>query len=188
MIAPTLLTDQRRRHLVQRFAAMGFTRGAEVGVCTGRFSRELCDGIPSLTELLCIDPWMAFNGNRPEGWGRHQAFHDANLAEAQARLAPCEAARIIRAESLEAAQDVAPASLDFVYIDGNHRFDAVMQDLIAWGSKVRPGGIVSGDDYYIWREHEKGVVLAVDAYVEAHKIPEWFVLSNRSKSWFWVQP
>lgn len=188
MIAPTIRADWRRRHLVRHLASLGVTRGAEIGVCTGRFSRELCDGIPSLANLLCIDPWRAFNGNRPEGWGRSQEFHDANYVEAVARLAPCDAARILRAESLEAARDVEPASLDFVYIDGNHRFDYVMQDLIVWGSKVRPGGIVSGDDYYVWREHEKGVVLAVDAYVEAHKIPEWFVLSNRSKSWYWLQP
>lgn len=184
----TILPKFNRSDLATLFAERGYTRGAEIGVCKGLYSEELCRRNPHLQELLCIDPWRAFNGNRPEGWGRDQAFHDANYTEAVARLAPYSAARPIRADSLVAAQDVALGSLDFVYIDGNHRFDAVMQDLIVWGARVRPGGIVAGDDYYVWREHERGVVLAVDAYVAAHKIPEWFILSNRSKSWYWVQP
>lgn len=188
MTEPTILRRSNRSHIVRRLAAIGATRGAEVGVCTGLFSRALCDGIPTLTELLCVDPWAAFHGNRPEGWGRKQSFHDANYAEAVERLSPCPAAKIVRAESLVAARDVAQASLDFVYIDGNHRFDYVMQDLIVWSSKVRSGGIVSGDDYYVWRGHEKGVVLAVNAFIEAHGIEEWWVLGNRSKSWLWVQP
>lgn len=187
MTAGTFLRDTNRTTLIERLASLGATRGAEIGVCKGLFSRALCDGIPTLQELLCVDPWQAFDGNRPNGWGRAQAFHDANFAEARERLNHC-AARIVRAESLAAAKDVPPASLDFVYIDGNHHFDFVMQDLIVWSSKVRSGGLVAGDDYYVWRGHERGVVLAVEAYVEAHQIPEWFILNNRSKSWFWVQP
>lgn len=184
----TVLAHFDRSDLADLFAARDFRRGAEIGVCQGRYSEELCRRIPNLERLLCIDPWQAFNGNRPEGWGRRQDFHDANYADAVRRLAAYPAARLIKAPSLEAVQSVPLGSLDFVFIDGNHRFDAVMQDLIAWAPRVRPGGIVAGDDYYIWREHEKGVVLAVDAYVEAHKIPEWFILSNRSKSWYWMQP
>ena len=47
------------------------------------------------------------------------------------------------------------ASIDFVYIDARHTYDAVMEDLEAWWPKVRPGGIVAGEDYMdaeeVWR-------------------------------------
>lgn len=177
-----------RDALAAFFGRRGFQRGAEVGVCTGLYSEVLCKQIPTLTSLLCVDPWAAFNGNRPNGWGRDQAQHDENYAETVARLSAYPQAQIVRRPSLEAAQDVPLGSLDFVYIDGNHRFDFVMQDLIVWGARVRSGGIVAGDDYYLFRGYERGVILAVDAYVEAHGIPEKFLTCNRSRSFCWVQP
>jgi hypothetical protein len=178
----------KRLPLIDLYAEAGFQRGAEVGVCTGLFSQAVCERVPTLQQLFCVDPWKAFDGNRPNGWGRKQAFHDRNYMETVERLHPYAAAQIVRAESLAAAPTIPERSLDFVYIDGNHRFDFVMQDLIAWGSRVRSGGIVSGDDYYVWRGHEKGVVLAVDAYVAAHGITEFYVCGDRSHSFFWVQP
>ena len=50
----------------------------------------------------------------------------------------------------------------------------VMQDLIEWTKKVRPGGIVSGDDYYQFRK--AGVIEAVDIYTKVHGIR--FELTN----------
>jgi predicted O-methyltransferase YrrM len=38
-------------------------------------------------------------------------------------------------------------SLDFVFIDADHRYDAVVADVRAWKSKVKPGGILAGHDY-----------------------------------------
>jgi hypothetical protein len=37
--------------------------------------------------------------------------------------------------------------MDFVYLDANHRYDAVREDLHAWWPKVRKGGMLAGDDY-----------------------------------------
>lgn len=177
-----------RTSLADLFGELKFTRGAEIGVCEGRYSEVLCQRIPTLTSLLCIDPWKAFDGNRPNGWGRDQALHDQRYAATVQRLKPYPVAQIIRKKSVDAARSVPQGSLDFVYIDGSHHFDDVMQDLIKWGSRVRSGGIVAGDDYYVFRGHERGVPLAVDAYVAAHKIPEMFVLTNQSKSFCWAQP
>lgn len=37
--------------------------------------------------------------------------------------------------------------IDVLYIDGDHRYDAVMADLHYWAPLVRAGGIICGDDY-----------------------------------------
>ena len=77
-------------------------------------------------------------------------------------------------------------SLDFVYIDGNHHFDFVMQDIIEWSKKVRAGGVVSGHDYYRFRN--AGVVDAVNTYTHAHQIWEWFITDEpKEKSFFWAK-
>ena len=39
-------------------------------------------------------------------------------------------------------------SLDFVYIDANHAFDAVNRDLRKWFPKLRNGGVFAGHDYF----------------------------------------
>ena len=110
--------------------------------------------------------------------------HDGNYELASARLADYNAT-LVKAFSMDAVRDVLPESLDFVYIDGNHSFDWVMQDIIEWSKRVRPGGIVSGHDYYHfgWA----GIVEAVDVYIKAHTITEWFVTVEREPSWFWVK-
>ncbi len=46
-----------------------------------------------------------------------------------------------------AAERFDDASLDAVIIDANHNYEFVRDDLAAWVPKVKPGGIVAGDDY-----------------------------------------
>ena len=87
---------------------------------------------------------------------------------------------------MEAAREVPDESLDFVYIDADHRFDYVMEDIITWSRKVRPGGIVSGHDYFRFRN--TGVVPAVDVYTHCNYISEWFITDEKEASFFWVKP
>jgi hypothetical protein len=54
--------------------------------------------------------------------------------------------KILRKTSEEAAHAF-PGTLDLAYIDGNHSYASVKQDLQLWSSKIRPGGIISGHDY-----------------------------------------
>jgi hypothetical protein len=89
-------------------------------------------------------------------------------------------------KSQEAAPQIPEESLDFVYIDGDHSFDAVMLDLILWSKKVRKGGLVGGHDYYRFRN--AGVVPAVDCYTREHNIHQWFITDEKLPSFFWVKP
>ena len=180
-----------RAGLARQFAALGFTRGAEVGVADGRFSLVLCESIPGL-ELYCVDPWQKYSGN-PRGGPQEQ--HDRNYALAWERLRPYPGAYLWRMTSMEAAQQFTWTRSDgrtwhdplsFVYIDGNHCFDYVMRDLIEWSKIVRPGGIVAGHDYYDFAH--AGVVAAVDAYTAAHGITEWHLTDEREPSFWWVRP
>lgn len=38
-------------------------------------------------------------------------------------------------------------SLDFVFIDGDHSYQSVCDDIFAWQSRVKPGGVLAGHDY-----------------------------------------
>ena len=136
--------------LAEHFAEQGFTKGAEVGVADGRYSEILCQKIKGL-ELIAVDPF----------------YREGHEERARQRLAPFNA-HIIKKTSMEAFSEVPDESLDFVFIDGNHKFDYVIEDVVNWARKVKKGGIVSGHDYYHF--HDSGVIEAVNAYCESHKI------------------
>lgn len=66
----------------------------------------------------------------------------------------------IKSSSVEAASLYEANTLDFVFIDANHVYEAVKDDLQAWFSKVKTGGIIAGHDYY----NDPGVKKAVDEF------------------------
>ena len=104
---------------------------------------------------------------------------------------------ILRKTSMQALNDIDDNSLDFVYIDGNHDFLNVTQDIHYWLKKVKPGGILAGHDYvyYPFRKynHVKNVV---QAYANSyHLFPVFAVMQDkhglrrdRFRSWFLVKP
>ena len=177
-IPPVRIKSFDRVKLARLFAELGFKRGVEVGVADGQNSLTLCRNIPNI-ELYCVDPWQVY----PENPRAHDN-QDECYRVAQERLAQYDVV-FIRSMSMDAVLTFEPNSLDFVYIDGHHGFDYVMQDLIEWGKRVKPGGIISGHDYYRFRW--AGVVDAVDAYTKAHQINEWFLDDQRETNFFWVK-
>ena len=55
-----------------------------------------------------------------------------------------------RTESLNITNEqISSESLDAVFIDGDHTYNAVLADLNFWWNKVRTGGQILGDDYWI---------------------------------------
>jgi predicted O-methyltransferase YrrM len=55
----------------------------------------------------------------------------------------------VRLTSVEAAATYEDSSLDFVFIDADHSYESVREDIIAWWPKVKAGGIISGHDYHM---------------------------------------
>ena len=49
--------------------------------------------------------------------------------------------------SLEASKKFEDASIYAVFIDADHRYNAVKEDIAAWYPKVKVGGFISGHDY-----------------------------------------
>jgi hypothetical protein len=71
--------------------------------------------------------------------------------------------RLVVADSVSAAALFAPASLDFVFIDGDHSRAAVLADIAAWLPKVKVGGLLAGHDYRMTQQaHLAGVTEAVE--------------------------
>lgn len=172
---------------VALYAELGLRVGAEIGVDRGLFAADICKANPGV-KLYGIDPWQDY----PEyGEVYTQPYADNCRAQAKRRLRPYDVT-LIRKKSLEAVVDFEDNSLDFVYIDGNHAYQFVKDDITAWSRKVRPGGIVSGHDYCRPKNRHRwlfqGVIQAVNEYVAENKITPWFIFRGRGCSgWLWVK-
>jgi len=66
----------------------------------------------------------------------------------------------IKSPSTEGAKLYKNESLEFVFIDAEHSYEAVRNDIHAWYDKVKPGGFIAGHDYY----NDMGVMRAVDEF------------------------
>lgn len=166
-----------RYHLAELLGELGYNKGAEIGVRQGAYSAKLCRSNPNL-KLLCIDPWSALGEKYPQ---EKQDFIYSKAIENLSKYG----VTFIRKTSFDALADVEDESLDFVYIDGDHKFDTAMMDIIFWSRKVRSGGIVAAHDCY---GGEVGVQKAVEAYVHCHHIDPWYVTKELAPTAYWVKP
>jgi hypothetical protein len=170
-----------RENLVIFFKHLGFTVGVEVGVDMGKFSRYICENIPNV-KLFCVDPWIEYPCRPHHGLTGNQEHRDRCFEVSKQVLRNFDV-EFVRKHSMEAVKGFENESLDFVYIDGNHEYSYVKDDISQWNKKVRNNGIVSGHDYY---RHGRGVVRAVNEYVREDKIGTWFITDkSRPSSFFW---
>jgi len=66
----------------------------------------------------------------------------------------------IKDTSHNAANQFQNNSIDFIMIDAGHSYEDVKDDIHFWYNKVKPGGIISGDDYGVF----SGVNQAADEF------------------------
>lgn len=190
---PTEIPDTGRATLADLFGDLGFRRGVEVGVEQGEYAEVLCRANPG-GEYIGVDAWKAYRGYRDHvGQRKLDGFYRAT----QKRLEPYPNARLIREYSTRASRQFEDGSLDWVYLDGNHSFESVTADLVAWSPKLKVGGIMSGHDYVRYRlPNLIHVVQAINGWTDAYEIRPWFILGQNAKipgeirdvsrSWFWV--
>ena len=137
--------------------------GAEIGIYRGDnaafYLKEL-----DIKHIYLIDPYVGYDDYSPIGVG----LKDLAIAEKIAHKRLCghrQKIKWVKMKSSEATRLIADASLDFVYIDGNHSHDFVEEDITLYYPKLKRGGLLAGHDYDI-----ESVKQAVDEFVVTHNL------------------
>jgi hypothetical protein len=122
-------------------------RGVEVGSNVGEFAEIILSNWGGT--LYMVDPWRSLGDEyartAPAGFDEallNNAFRAFTAVEKFG-----ERAVPIRTFSKTAIDLFPDESLDFVYIDANHEYQHVLEDIELWFPKVKKGGVVSGHDY-----------------------------------------
>lgn len=160
--------------------------GAEIGVYRGRFSEQILR-IARPRELHLIDPWKhekgevyrkALFGGRSQGG---QAGMDACLERVRSKFArDIAAGRVVihRGFSGDVISRFPDQYFNWIYIDGNHLYDFVRQDLELAFRKTQSGGVICGDDYMDGGWWQGDVKKAVDEFIRERPVE---VLAIRNK-------
>lgn len=122
--------------------------GVELGVQTGEYSETILKKWNG-KELILIDIWKEIAAELYcDVANVSQDKQRDNLAKTFDKIYPFgDKATIIRADGNRAVSLFADNTLDFVYIDANHSYNAVTHDIALWYPKVKKGGYLCGHDY-----------------------------------------
>lgn len=118
---------------------------AEIGVFEGKLTRKLLKNL-DIKKFWLIDPYKmypSYNDTKSE----QKLLNQAYIKLQKEVLDKHSNVEHIKDFSEKASEKIANNTLDLVFIDGNHDYQYVMQDINLWSDKVKPGGIISGHDY-----------------------------------------
>ena len=147
---------------------------AEVGIGYGTHSKYILTHNPTVERLYLIDPVVFYpnDGFAADIMRQTPVIPGNNFNELHdlihQELTPLgNRHTLFRVKSLEITNDqIADGALDAVFVDGDHSYAAVSADLEFWWKKVRVGGQLLGDDFWL-----KDVERAVNEFSTKYNIP-----------------
>lgn len=174
---PAEIPDCSRDDLPEFFKEMGFKVGVEIGVFRADYTEVLAK---SGLQIYGVDPWQSY---RDYGNENKQKWLDDRYEVSKKRMAKYPNVTLLRETSMEAVAKFKEGSIDFVYIDGNHYFKYVAEDIYEWSRIVKKGGILSGHDYASFKHRYVGggcqAKEVVDAFAEAYDAKNFWILGRR---------
>ena len=176
-------TLDKRAYIIKQFKKKSII--AEIGVWRGDFSQEILLNV-SPKELVLVDPWIyneKIRGCAPQVKGSepiNQKFFDEAKNSTYEKFQSLEFVKILDMNSENASSKFNNNYFDYIYIDGEHSYKAVIKHLKSWYPKLKINGKIFGDDFY-WREEDNSfsVKKAYEDFIKENKIKKWCVFKSQ---------
>jgi len=161
--------------------------GAEMGVFQGDLSYDILQYLP-IKKLYLVDPYLEYSEQQED---KKWLTLNSNPKEAEQikqmaakRLSGFKNIEWIYKLSVDAAKDIPDNSLNFVYLDGNHEYDFIKNDIEIWTAKVKPGWLVAGHDGNL-----PSVYQALEEYIKLHPVHIYQGLGagNHAPDWWFIK-
>ena len=149
----------------------------EVGSWCGRSLLATGMGLPVQSRLISVD---MLDGRLPRSMTNHELCQTVPVWWVQEQfnltmkllheLKPNIACRSVVSTSLEGARKLKErkTTIDVVFIDADHEYDSIRQDIEIWSKLIRKGGIICGHDF---RSEFPGVQQAVQKLLPNYQCP-----------------
>ncbi len=131
--------------------------GCEVGVMKGIHALETLNNL-DIKKLYLVDPYLPYIDG--DGYIKKKIVFDKKIAH---RNLSNRNVDFIYKASKKACKQFEDNTLDFVYIDANHSFKHVFEDIDCWYPKVVDGGVIGGHDF---DTKHNDVILAVLDFID----------------------
>lgn len=163
-----------------------YQKVAEIGCFECVFLKKIAES--KAKEIWGIDRWKECPENQAKNDARlPQAVLDLQYAKAVELSEKDNRIHILRKDSDIAHQDFADNYFDLVYLDADHSYQGIKNDIIHWWPKVRTGGMLCGHDYIemtTWGpDVHFGVIQAVDEFVKANRLEDKFFTTEKFEFW-----
>ncbi len=149
--------DDRRDLWSTVINTLRLSTAVEVGVAAGAFARHILEECPTVSSYFMIDPWRHLsNWNKPANKTDREFVGIREQAMAVTEFAR-DRRIVLEGATAEVSRRIPTKSLDFAYVDGDHTLRGITIDLTQIWPKMRPGGIIAGDDFCssIWQHGQQ---------------------------------
>ena len=161
---------------------------AEIGTWKGHSASIIGNLIKPYGHLYCIDHWL---GDGHSGFGKEALSKDifAIFKKNMIELELWDIVHPMYMNSISASEVFADNILDMVFIDGEHIYERVKEDILGWYPKLKLDGIMCGHD---WDNPEhygghRGVTEAIEELLgEDYEVKGaciWVHIKNRRRIW-----
>lgn len=141
--------------------------GLELGISKSDSFMTILDNCSNVSTLYGVDNYQPFYNEHTGQYVsefevemiKAESFNKHKFSEHSGKV------RFLEMSSSEAANQIPDESLDFIFIDADHSFDAVVNDLTMWYPKIKSGGLVAGHDF-----HTTPVSTAVNVFRSTNNI------------------
>ena len=156
-------------------------RFLQIGAFTGNASVWLVDNVLTQKNSILedVDTWSGSDEDEHKemDWLDVERTYDSRIAFRPNVIK-------YKMDSREFLRSIEEPTFDFIYIDGDHTAEGVLQDAVLSWRLLKPGGIMAFDDY-LW-EDPRGIEFqpgwSIDTFIGAVKEESEVLLSN-SQVW-----
>lgn len=139
--------------------------GCEIGYGIGTNAKNLLKELP-IEKLYCIEPYLGHS--YLQGEACINSYRDIDLTDFRNLLKDNRIIFLPFHSSVAAEIHLKNIRFDFIYIDGNHTYEYVKDDLERYTKLLKPNGAIGGHDYIYG---QNGVIQAVQEHAIKLGIP-----------------
>jgi predicted O-methyltransferase YrrM len=122
----------------------------EVGSWRGRSTTAIANFMRG--QLWCVDAWQGLYGLNDTASKPYAEEAYSEFMNNMKRFIDADMLHVIKGDSISAADKLLEEHgpvFDFIFIDGDHTYDTVSREIIAYRRLMKPGGILSGHDNWM---------------------------------------